>query len=252
MWTTRHVASPTNSLPDLRTRKKVLQLLFSFFQRSPMIWSFLGEDTRFRFWQASTQTKANLGFGGTFTNLFGASLNLAIWSGQPNQIKSSNSNFTHCKQTIYSYNPIPLDYSRLIVYRCPYRVSLCLTHHPHPALLANCKVIRVQRPYSIRTKYLGIWSNQLTKVEYQQDPKIWATHNGLVIANNLEGTTMMNWTQHICVEAINGQVLLNDNSSPGLEKIDCCYNSIIVSSFKCQLNHKYGAENHLAINIVLS
>ena len=126
-----------------------------------MIWSLLGVNTRSGFRQASTQTRANPGFGRTFTNLIGASPNLAIRAWQPNRIESSRSNFTHCKQTIYSYNPIALDHSRLIVYRCPYRVRLCLTHHSHPALLTNCKVIRAQRLYSISTRYLVIWSSDL-------------------------------------------------------------------------------------------
>ena len=46
-----------------------------------------------------------------------------------NRIESSRSNFTHCKRTIYSYNPIVLDHSCLIVYSCPHRASL-LSHSP--------------------------------------------------------------------------------------------------------------------------
>ena len=53
------------------------------------------------------------------------------------------------------------DCSRLLVYKCPYRVSLCLAHHPHPAFLTNHRVIMGQRPYSIITRYLGIWSSDL-------------------------------------------------------------------------------------------
>ena len=110
----------------------------SFFFSFPTFtydWSSLGVDTRSGFQQASTQTKANPGLVGL----------LPIWSvpaqirrfesDSQNRIESSRSNFTHCKRTIYSYNTIALDRSRLIVYRCPYRVSLCLTHHPHPAFL---------------------------------------------------------------------------------------------------------------------
>ena len=108
--------------------------LFSFlFPTFTYDWSSLGVDTRSGFQQASTQTKANPGLVGL----------LPIWSvparirrfepDSQNRIESSRSNFTHCKRTIYSYNTIALDRSRLIVYRCPYRVSLCLTHHPHPA-----------------------------------------------------------------------------------------------------------------------
>ena len=67
--------------------------------------------------------------GGTFTNLIGASPNLAIRAWQPNRIESSRSNFTHFKRTINSYNPIVLDRSRLLVYSCPHRASL-LSHSP--------------------------------------------------------------------------------------------------------------------------
>ena len=49
-----------------------------FFRRSPVIGSALGMDTRSGFQQASTQTKANLGSGGTFNNLISAGSNSAI------------------------------------------------------------------------------------------------------------------------------------------------------------------------------
>ena len=156
LYKTRYHFSSLNRCSKLITLRTQLDWL-NFFPTLTYDFSSLGVDIRSKFQQASTQTKANLGFGETFTNLIGASPNLAIRAWQPNQIESNRSNFTHCKRIIYSYNPIALYPSRLIVYRCPYRVSLCLTHHPHPALLSNHKVIRAQRPYSISTRYLGIW-----------------------------------------------------------------------------------------------
>ena len=60
-----------------------------------------------------------------------------------------------------AYYPISLDCNCLIVNRCPYRVSLCLTHHPHLVFLTNHKVIRAQRLYFISIKYLR--KKKLTK-----------------------------------------------------------------------------------------
>ena len=160
-----------------------------------MICSSWGVDTRSRFRQALTQTKANLGLGEIFINLIGDSPNLTIRAGQSNQIESSRSNFIHCKRTIYSYNPIALKCSRLTVYRYLYRVILCLTYHQHPALLTNCKVIRLQRCYFIRNMYLGIWLSDLIPLDknasqphLQQDISPFGYHNAGAIPGSAVST----------------------------------------------------------------
>jgi len=43
----------------------------------------------------------------------------------------------HTANELSTLYPIALDCSRLIVYSCPHRASLCLTHHPHPAFLQS-------------------------------------------------------------------------------------------------------------------
>ena len=131
-----HQTDAANWSSTAQTR--LIDFLFSFFFFFPDVhlWlEFVGCGYKIQVSASLNTTKANLGVGGI----------LPIWSvparirrfepDSQNRIESSRSNFTQCRQTIYSYITIVLDRSRLIVYRCPYRVSLCLTHHPHPAFL---------------------------------------------------------------------------------------------------------------------
>jgi len=110
---------------------------FSFFSTFAYDWSALGVDTRSRFRQASTQAKANPGFWWDF------------YQFDRCQPESGDSSLTakiglslvgpilHTANELSTLYPIALDRSRLIVYSCPHRASLCLTHHPHPAFLQS-------------------------------------------------------------------------------------------------------------------
>ena len=114
--------------------------LFSFSFLFPTFtydWSSLGVDTRSWFRQASTQTKANPGFWWDFYQFDrcqpesgDSSLTAKIGLSPVGPILHTANELS----TLYS---ITLDRSRLIVYSCPHRASLCLTHHPHPAFLQS-------------------------------------------------------------------------------------------------------------------